>query len=68
MIECPGECTEALGVWAKMWFMITQDGMQKLKGRGKDPGDSCCFYGLAIVTSWEGSVLRFGEGRTLNCA
>lgn len=25
--------------------------------QGRDPGDSCCFYGLALVTIGEGSVL-----------
>lgn len=29
---------------------------------GRDSGDSCCFYGLALVTIWEGSVLRYCGG------
>lgn len=30
--------------------------------QGWDPGDSCCFYGLALVTIWEGSVLLVSGG------
>lgn len=37
VMECPGECAGALGVWDKMWLTITQDGMQKLGGRGEEP-------------------------------
>lgn len=33
--------------------------------QGKDPGDSCCFYGLALVIIWEGSILLVWGGQDL---
>lgn len=59
MTECSGECAGAPGVWAKMWLMITQDGMQKLGGGVGTQVTAVVLNGLALVTIWEGSVLLF---------
>lgn len=61
MTECSGECAGALGVWAKMRLMITQDGMQKLGGGVGTQVTAVVFNGLALVTIWEGSVLFYGD-------